>query len=134
MEEIELDEMNSSSTNISKAITNDFDMVKLRATSPTPIEFLDLSDTTETESGISVERDDVISKEMFIFNRPKNASFCRIGNTYAMWFNERDEPRIVIGPHCKIMNYIVRAFLRLLNFNYQLYLLPTDLRCFSEFK
>lgn len=106
MEEIELDEMNSSSTNISKAINDDFGIVKLRGSSAKQSEFVDLSDGAETESGINVEKDDIISKESFIFNRPKNSSFCRIGNTYAMWFNSDDEPRIVIGPHCNIL-YII---------------------------
>lgn len=123
MEEIELDEMNSSSTNISKAITNDFGVLKLRPTPPKQLDFVDLSDGTETESGISVEKDEIISRENFIFNRPKNASYCKIGNTYALWFNRNDEPRIVIGPHCNKLNELslYRAFLCMPNINIELY-------------
>lgn len=102
MEEIELDELNSSTTNISRAIANDFGVLKLRPTPPKPLDFVDLSDSIDTEGGIHVDKDDIISKENFIFSRPQNVSYCRIGNTYALWFNSKDEPRIVIGPHCNL--------------------------------
>lgn len=66
---------------------------------PKQLDFIDFSDSKENDNHLTVERDDNISTDFGLFNRKKEYFFCRLGNTYAFWFNKMDEPRIVIGPH-----------------------------------
>lgn len=104
MDDIELDDVNSSKAEITNSTANDFNMIRSK---PKAIDFVDLSDTADTESHINIEKDEIIGRNNHLFNRVQNRFFCKIGNTYAFWFNKNDEPRIVIGPHCKyIINLI----------------------------
>lgn len=61
----------------------------------------DILEITDNQNTITVEKEDIISKDSYNFGKPPNNFFCKIGNTYACWFDKNDEPRIVIGPHCK---------------------------------
>jgi hypothetical protein len=105
MDDIELDDINNSKSDIARSTNNDFSTTALSRNSGSKkdksLDFVDLSDSTETESHMTIEKDDVISRNNYILNRVNSRFFCKIGNTYAFWFNKYDEPRIVIGPHCK---------------------------------
>lgn len=53
------------------------------------------------DSQITVEKEDSITRTT-LFDPEENSKFFRkIGSMYAFWFDYRDNPRIVIGPHCK---------------------------------
>lgn len=72
-------------------------------------DFIDLSDSIDTESNVNIEKEsNKIIRDDFVLNRKSNSKYyCKIGNTYAFWFDKNGEPRMVIGPHCKlIINYI----------------------------
>jgi hypothetical protein len=51
---------------------------------------------------LKIEKEDIINKDMFFGHSPQIKNPRRLGNTFAFFYNKNGEPRIVIGPHCKI--------------------------------
>lgn len=62
----------------------------------------DFDGLSGTEHSITIEKDENICPENYLFNRMDKASYYqRIGNMHAFWFDKEGIPKIVIGPHCK---------------------------------
>ena len=101
--DIEMEDVNTTSTNITSQITNDFNNT-LFTERAKQLDFVDLSDPNDSVSNIHIEREEPVTRESYVFKKPSSGLFCKMGNTYAFWFNKNDEPRIVIGPHCKFYN------------------------------
>jgi hypothetical protein len=61
---------------------------------------------------LKIDKEEILSKDDFYANPTRvnkkikilelGYSYKRVGNTFTFWYDQHGDPRILIGPHCKL--------------------------------